>query len=47
MNRRNLNYKVKDKLPCQICNPIEPCSKGSICPECFKWLEEACNGNRS
>lgn len=38
--RHNINLN-KDKMPaCLICNPIVSCAEGSICDECFKWLEK-------
>lgn len=46
-SRHNINYQVDGKPACQICNPIEPCHKSSICNDCFKWLKEEPNGNDS
>lgn len=37
--RFNCNLGIKDKTDCQVCNPIKPCSKSSICSLCLQWLQ--------
>ena len=38
MNKGNKNNK--DLEPCNICNPLYPCSddRAKICEKCLKWL---------